>query len=46
MLGCAYKAIAAPIAVYIENQRLRKALWSIDERLLDDIGLKLGDIEK
>ena len=40
--GCAYKAVAA----HFEHQRLRKALRGIDERLLDDIGLNRGDIEK
>jgi len=41
-LGCAYKAVAA----HFEHQRLRKALRGIDKRLLDDIGLNRGDIEK
>lgn len=46
VLGRAYQAIVASIAVYFEHQRLRKALWSIVERLLDDIGLNRSDIEK
>ena len=39
MQGYAYHAVAALIAVYFERQRLSKALLSIDERQLDDIGL-------
>ena len=46
VLGRAYQAIVASLAVYFEHQRLRKALWSIVERLLDDIGLNRSDIEK
>ena len=46
VLGYPYHAVAALIVVYFERQRLRKALLSIDERLLDDIGLNRSDIEQ
>ena len=46
VLGYPYHAVASLIVVYCERQRLLMALLSIDERLLDDIGLNCSDIEK
>ena len=46
VLGYSYHAVATLIAVYFERQSPRKALLSVHERLLDDIGLNRDDIEK